>query len=512
MRQRQPGRDDNSALHLARMKLRMTRMTDTRLPPEIALAQRRFSIADQRRFADLSGDVNPMHMDPIAARRLLSGQLVVHGVHTLLAALEMLGPDTAAGTDRLSCDFINPQAVDDEVDFALAGDDAATVVTASVRGLVCTRVTLDKRPAEGPVGTSADPMDSAGLACSPTPVVPMAQLPEQWMGQSLRFRLPAANCSADFPALCARVGERRVAAMALLSTFVGMVCPGLHSVFSSISLGWGPPSAEIDFKVLKYDPRFRLFVVRFDGCISGELRAFLRPPPQPQPSTRQLLGLVAADRYFGTRSWVMGGSRGLGEFTAKLIAAGGGDVDITYAAGAADAATIVADINGCGRGRAAALTLDLLNTDICAWMRGRPTPDAVFYFATPKIFRKKSSVFDSGLFNEFIAFYGERFQALCLALEENCLAEPVKVFVPSTVSIDERPKGMTEYTMAKAAVEILCADLQRSLRRVRIVVQRLPRLETDQTASLMAVKSASMADTLLPMVNLMLPTRPNPVA
>ena len=96
--------------------------------------------------------------------------------------------------------------------------------------------------------------------------------------------------------------------------------------------------------------------------------------------------------------------------------------------------------------------------------------------------------------------------------EENCLAGPVKVFVPSTVFIDERPKGMTEYTMAKAAVEILCADLQRSLRRVRIVVQRLPRLETDQTAALMPVKSASIADTLLPIANLMLPTRPSAAA
>ena len=483
-------------------------MTDTRPTPDSALGQRRFSIADQRRFADLSGDCNPMHMDPVAARRLLSGQLVVHGVHTLLAALEMLGPETAAGADRLSCDFINPLAVDDEVDFALAVDDAATVVTASVRGLSCTLVTLDQRTSEAPGDTLAGAIDGAGQACSPTPLLPMAQPPEQWMGQSLRLRLPEANFLADFPGLCARVGERRVAAMALLSTFVGMVCPGLHSVFSSISLGWGPPSAEIDFKVLKYDPRFRIFVVRFEGCIRGELRAFLRPPPQPQPSTRQLLGLVAADRFVGTRSWVIGGSRGLGEFTAKLIAAGGGDVDITYAAGAADAAKVVADINGCERGLAAALALDISNADINAWMCGRPLPDAVFYFATPKIFRKKSSVFDSSLFNEFIAFYGERFQALCLALEDNCLARPVKVFVPSTVAIDDRPKGMTEYTMAKAAIEILCADLQRSLRRVSVVVQRLPRLETDQTATLMAVTSASIAHTLLPIVNLMLPTCP----
>ena len=158
------------------------------------------------------------------------------------------------------------------------------------------------------------------------------------------------------------------------------------------------------------------------------------------------------------------------------------------------------------------MALDISNADIRVWMRGQPPPDAVFYFATPRIYRKKSSIFDVGLFNEFIAFYGERFQALCLALEDHCGERRVKVFVPSTIFIDERPKGMTEYAMAKAAVEILCADLQRSLRRVSIVVQRLPRLETDQTATLVAVKHASNADTLLPLVKRLLTPGQGPAA
>src|ERR1700722_13254833 len=47
-----------------------------------------FSEADQARFALLSGDYNPMHMDPIAARRSPAGAQVVHGVHTLLWLLD----------------------------------------------------------------------------------------------------------------------------------------------------------------------------------------------------------------------------------------------------------------------------------------------------------------------------------------------------------------------------------------------------------------------------------------
>src|SRR5271163_3454397 len=47
-----------------------------------------FTVTDQARFAALTGDFNPMHMDPIAARRTPAGAPVVHGIHTLLWLLD----------------------------------------------------------------------------------------------------------------------------------------------------------------------------------------------------------------------------------------------------------------------------------------------------------------------------------------------------------------------------------------------------------------------------------------
>src|ERR1700683_540580 len=52
------------------------------------LAERTFTLADQKRFAALSGDFNPMHVDEVAARRTILGAPVVHGVHLLCWALE----------------------------------------------------------------------------------------------------------------------------------------------------------------------------------------------------------------------------------------------------------------------------------------------------------------------------------------------------------------------------------------------------------------------------------------
>src|SRR5215469_14810656 len=54
------------------------------------LARRVFSSADQERFAAVSGDRNPMHMDALLARRTQAGAPVVHGMHVLLWALDAL--------------------------------------------------------------------------------------------------------------------------------------------------------------------------------------------------------------------------------------------------------------------------------------------------------------------------------------------------------------------------------------------------------------------------------------
>ncbi len=54
---------------------------------------KRYDLEDQRRFASLSGDFNPLHLDPLYSRRLLFGGPVVHGVHLVLYALDKLLED-----------------------------------------------------------------------------------------------------------------------------------------------------------------------------------------------------------------------------------------------------------------------------------------------------------------------------------------------------------------------------------------------------------------------------------
>lgn len=467
------------------------------------LARRAYGAADQQRFAALSGDHNPMHVDPVAARRLLTGRQVVHGVHTLLTGLE-LWAEAWPERWRVDADFLNPVSVDETVAFRAESDAmGAPLLVAVVDELPCCRLAL--RAAEPPRPPLAPKAAPEAIVVGADPLDREAA---SWAGQCQQLALPAADFAAAFPAASARIGARAVAAFALLSTYVGMVCPGLHSVFSALSAEAGDPAAQgLVFEVRRYDPRLRLFTVAFDGVLRGELRAFLRAPAQAQPGTAELRALVQAEEFAGTRHWVIGGSRGLGELVGKLAAAGGAQVMLSHAAGAADAERVVQDIRTAG-GSAETRHLDLLQEGaLDTWLREAPWPDAVWYFATPRIFRKKAAFFDAATFDEFVVFYIGRFEALCQALEAAADGRPVTVFYPSTAFVDERPKGMTEYAMVKAAAEVLIADLAKRLRHVKPVARRLPRLATDQTAGLFAAGGDANAQALLPLLREFTPKR-----
>jgi len=59
---------------------------------------------------------------------------------------------------------------------------------------------------------------------------------------------------------------------------------------------------------------------------------------------------------------------------------------------------------------------------------------------------------------------------------------------------------MTEYAMAKTAGETLCADLMREDLGLRILVSRLPRVLTDQTATVAQAQNADPLAVMLPLI------------
>jgi len=474
-------------------------MTDATGTP----AEHRFNWADQRRFADRSGDTNPMHMDALAARRTQAGAPVVHGVHAVLWAMDALARDidlsNLAGITVSLNRFIY---LDRPVTIRLARR-TETSVAADVIADGVTVITMLLKLAPRAGAAAQDEflgMPLADMACT-------AETPDAvkdvrgWLDP-----VPGAGTmAAAFPALTRVIGIERVIGLGLLSTLVGMVCPGLHSIFTAFQveiLDGVPDRTGIGFYVRVADPRFRVVRMAVGGSgLRGTVSAFVRMPPLTLPAMADVVGLVAPDEFAGQRVLIVGGSRGLGALSARLVAAGGGDVVLTYARGATDAAEVVAEIRAL-RGEAVCTAFQMdVTQDLAPQLEAIPGRfTGLLYFATPLIRRQKPMVFVPEVHTEFFRYYVLAFGDLTRLLLGTDPAAKLDVFWPSSVAVVERPEDMTEYAMAKAAGEVLATDLAAADPRLHLVIDRLGRLPTDQNATVVQAEFADPIATMVPLL------------
>jgi hypothetical protein len=289
---------------------------------------------------------------------------------------------------------------------------------------------------------------------------------------------------ALFPSLVRVVACDQLAALLGISRLTGMECPGLHSLLSEVELADSDcGDSLLTYRVADVDSRFGLVRTGIQAAgFSGTVRAFLRPKPSQQPGYAAVRGHVGANEFSGERALVVGGSRGLGELTAKIMAAGGADVTLTYGRGAAEAAHVVAEIAS-GGGVARAVPFDVEGEELTALHAVHPT--SLYYFATPFIFAGTRHEVSDDLLARFRRYYVTAFERSVEQLAPRGLR---RVFYPSTVAIDEAPPDMREYVCAKTEGERLCAALEERFPGLVIARPRLPRLATDQTATQMPVR------------------------
>lgn len=83
--------------------------------------RRTLTMDDVRAFADVSGDDNPIHLDPeYAVQHAPGGTPIVHGALLMAVISKMLGrdfPGAGAVAVSLSCKFLRPVPVGSEVVF-----------------------------------------------------------------------------------------------------------------------------------------------------------------------------------------------------------------------------------------------------------------------------------------------------------------------------------------------------------------------------------------------------------
>lgn len=449
------------------------------------MTERIFAFDDQRRFAKLSGDTNPLHLDPIWAASSYPGAVVVHGMHALLWGLEAEWPGKPL--DSISATFIKP---------ILLGDRVSTRLNDST----LTLLVLDQPMLIAQLGFAQPTSSSVKTAVNT--VAPSDQ--DEYVGRRGTINVPPANreLPETFPVLAKALGEERLRGLTALSYLVGMECPGRQGMFAGFSVSFGGMSPAINYLVTKHDPRFGQIAIAVEGCgLIGTVAALVARVEPSQPSDEKLSALVERAAFADQQPLVVGGSNGLGAITAMLLAIGGARPVLTYRHSARAANDLASRIKS--RGGAC----DLIQLDVgdpsnglqrlkeLGWHGGE-----VYYFATPRIFRRRLEAFQEEDLRQFLEVYVDGFYKLVRGLMDERGEAPLCVFYPSSVAVDTRPTELFEYALAKDAGERLCRQLEQRYKSLSVIIERLPRIATRQTHSFLQVPGLASEEIMAPLV------------
>jgi acyl dehydratase len=457
-----------------------------------------FTHKEQLRFAALSGDANPLHIDPLEARRTLMGAPVVHGMRLAFLALQALSQAIcrSVAIASIRCRFPSPVLVGDKFELRLEHLDERG---SQLEGYVETDLAFELSIEFAKPTSDDEPLPSL----QPVPLQDLSFDELTGTAGSLPVGIDAELARSLFPSLIVGLGLPLIAELLALTRLVGMRCPGRNSLFSQLDVNirkvYGV--GELQFRVTAVDERFKRINIQVDGArLTGKLIVFFRPPPQPQPTMAELAKRLRCNEFSNGVALVVGGSRGLGEITAKLLAAGSARVILSYHRGEQDAMRVAAEINGFG-GHCEYVGLDISDSEsvVRKIFASAAAPRTIYYFATPHIFARRRSFFSSSLLQKFVDFYVIGFSRLIEAASSESKPK-LRVFCPSTVAIDENLRELAEYSIAKQMAEELCAFYNRFSTNVHCVVERLPRLNTDQTATLVELPHEDSVRVMLSIV------------
>jgi acyl dehydratase/NADP-dependent 3-hydroxy acid dehydrogenase YdfG len=444
-----------------------------------------FDMEDQLFFAHFSGDFNPIHVDSIAARRLVYGEPVVHGLHSILWALDCWSKTKKSKIILLSLRamFPYPLLLNKSAHLSLRSLTANRSRLEIVQDKILTTIIEIKwKKKKHKIDTDL-----------------ISTLPEKHISKELSIEeiknakgfldlyLDSKISYKNFSNLTNCLCHMQIAILLATTRLVGRECPGAHSIFSELKLNYDENNNGTNFQyyVKKIDHRFNLVAINLIAPkIKGSINAFIRSKPVGQMRYSLIKKQVSDSEFNDHQALIVGGSRGLGEVCAKLLAAGGASVIITYNHGKEESENLANEIVKNG-GKAFAIHLNILLTQKILEEKIEDIKATdLYYFATPFIFSGQKNTYNKELYNNFYEYYVEGFTKLVDLMISRKLN---RVFYPSTVAINDKPPGMSEYTAAKYEGELACKMLQKKYSNLIIHSPRLERMNTDQTQSILSV-------------------------
>jgi acyl dehydratase len=450
------------------------------------------SLQSQSTFAELSGDFNPVHLDPVRARRTMFGRVIAHGVHNVLCGLEEFLKNSTFSIKRMAVTFRNPVFLKEDVIVVPSNiSDNSALLSLQCDGKDTAEIWIQGE------AQSASPTSFS---------LPIAKFPQQPDNKTFAelenaegsFELTgdAKAINSAFPHSVRALGIDGVARLLGLTQLVGMRCPGLHSLFSGFDVTFSDQRSNkpTQYRVIHSDDRISMITISVEGGgMTGTVNAFMRPPPVSQPNMTTIKSHVSGTPFKKIRALVIGGSRGLGEISAKIVAAGGGETTITYLSGKDDADHVAEDISKNG-GICKVMQMDVSEPTLAvqSLIQEDWRPTHLLYFATPRISGRPGE--DNR--DEFDNIYSRGLIRVVTSLQKQS-DEALTLFYPSSIYVVEPPADLTNYAAAKAKGETTAENLAKNQPNFNVIIERLEPLATDQSASLLNIDVAAPLETMV---------------
>ena len=108
--------------------------------------------------------------------------------------------------------------------------------------------------------------------------------------------------------------------------------------------------------------------------------------------------------------------------------------------------------------------------------------------------KKIKKKYDKKMLTNFLQYYVKNFKNIFRYIDKSY--PKCRFFIPSTISINKPREEILEYTFAKLETEIWVSRLSEKFRN-KILIERLPRLLTEQTNSILQSELGNTNITIL---------------
>lgn len=421
-------------------------------------------------FAKKSGDFNPLHLDEKYSSRYLFGRRIAHGSLVLSLVLKKTTLANDIITD-LKCLFLKPIYINDFLNFEIKNyKNFQSIVVRKKNKEKVIDILIAKKNQK--LNHQKFFLKRTYLKKKLIAKIREEKDIKKNIGKVKKINLYFKQ--KNFLTL----SKNLFYFILLISKEIGMNFPGRRSLFLSCRFKLqNTQFKDSNFKILEFDENLSSLTAEYNfGYYTCETKSLLLPNKKKIINTDKKLNLSLSKSFFFL---VIGGSRGLGFLTTRILLNSGFNVTSTYFLNKDELIKLK---------KIFPLTLKIKKINILEKKDKRRILnmlhkyDYIFYFSSCKII-KTGQYFDKQYFNNLKLFYLNFLQFIIF--NKNRLKSNCKVFFPSTIFLDDKfkAKQFSEYTKAKKEVENVSEKFNKVHRKL-FYNYRLKAFDTDQNYSL----------------------------